>query len=102
MKEELPAYKSRIAQIRPLAGRLDKDSKGTFDLQVWWRESQAALPVWSSTLRAVLCHAPNSATPERAFSIFNDSIGDDQYNAKADYKKALIQLQYNNNRGRHE
>jgi hypothetical protein len=96
MKEELPANKARIAQIRPITGRLDEDRKGTFDLQVWWRESQAALPAWSSTLRAVLCHAPNSAPPERAFSILNDSIGNGQYNAKADYKKALMQLQYNN------
>jgi hypothetical protein len=47
----------------------------------------------------VLCHAPNSAPPERAFSALNDSIGDGQYNAKANYKKVLMQLQYNN-RGR--
>jgi hypothetical protein len=67
IKEELAAYKARIAQIRPLAERLDGDGKGTFDIQVWWRESEAALPAWSSTLRAVLCHAPNSAPPERAF-----------------------------------
>jgi hypothetical protein len=48
----------------------------------------------------VLCHVPNSAPPERAFSILNDSIGNGQYDAKADYKKALMQPQYNN-RGRH-
>ena len=99
MKEELATYKARITLIRPLAERLDSDGKDTFDIQVWWRENQAALPAWSSTLRAVLCHAPNSAPPERAFSILNDSIGDDQTCAKADYKKALMMLQYNN-RGR--
>ena len=99
MKEELATYKARITLIRPLAERLDSDGKDTVDIQVWWRENQAALPAWSSTLRAVLCHAPNSAPPERAFSILNDSIGDDQTCAKADYKKALMMLQYNN-RGR--
>jgi hypothetical protein len=50
------------------------------------------VPAWSSTLRAVLCHTPNSAPPERAFSILNGSIGDDQTCAKADYKKALMML----------
>ena len=99
MKEELATYKARITLISPLAERLDSDGKDTFDIQVWWRENQAALPAWSSTLRAVLCHAPNSAPPERAFSILNDTIGDDQTCAKADYKKALMMLQYNN-RGR--
>jgi hypothetical protein len=101
MKEELPAYKAHIAQIRSLTGRLDEDRKDTFGLQVWWSESQAALPAWSSTLRAVLCHAPNSAPPERTFGIPNGSIGDGQYNAKADHKKELMQLQYSN-RGRHK
>jgi hypothetical protein len=50
-------------------------------------------------LRAVLCHVPNSCPPERAFSILNDCIDDDQYNAFADYKKAMVMAQYNS-RGR--
>jgi hypothetical protein len=48
-----------------------------------------------SALRAVLRHAPNSESPERAIGILGDSIGD----GKADYKKALMRPQYNN-RGR--
>ena len=99
MKGELATYKARITFIRPLPERLDSDGKDTFDIQAWWCENQAAMPAWSSTLRAVLRHAPNSAPPERAFSILNDSIGDDQTRARADYKKALMMLQYNN-RGR--
>jgi hypothetical protein len=35
IKEELAAYKTRIAQIHPLAERLDGDGKGTFAIQVW-------------------------------------------------------------------
>jgi hypothetical protein len=51
-------------------------------------------------LRAVLCHVPNTAPHERAFSILNDSIGDGQYSPKASYKKALtqVQVQYNGRR----
>jgi hypothetical protein len=41
----------------------------------------------------------NSAPPERAFSILNDSFEADQTRALADYKSASIMLQYNN-RGR--
>jgi hypothetical protein len=69
---------ARITLIRPLAERLDSDGKGTFGIQAWWRENQAALPARSSRLRAVLCRAPNSEPLERAFSILSDSIGDDQ------------------------
>lgn len=84
--------------IRPLSQRLDTDGKGTFDMQDFWRAKEGALPAWAKVLGAVLCHVPNSAPPERAFSILNNSIGDDQYAALADYKKALIQVQYNSRR----
>jgi hypothetical protein len=30
------------------------------------------------------------APPERAFSILHDCMNDDQYNAFADYKKAIV------------
>jgi hypothetical protein len=49
-------------------------------------------------LRAVLCHVPNTAPPEHAFSILNDSIGEGQYSTKADCNKALTQVQYNGRR----
>ena len=101
MKDELHLHKACIAQIRPIEERLDEDGKGTFNIQSWWRESKVALPAWSKTLRAVLCHAPNSAPPERAFSILNNAIGDQQLRARADYKKATMQLQFNS-RGRDE
>ena len=47
--------------------------------------------------RAVPC--AELGPPERAFSILNDCIDDDQYNALADYKKAMVMAQYNS-RGR--
>jgi hypothetical protein len=99
MREELHLYKARIAQIRPIKERLDEDGQGTFDIQSWLRESKAALPAWSKALRAVLCHAPNSAPPGRAFGILNIAIGDQQVRARADYKKAMMQLQFDS-RGR--
>jgi len=84
--------KARITLIRPFAEWFDSDGKDTFGIQAWWRENQAALLAWSSTLRTVLCQAPNSAPPERAFGILNDSIGDDQTCAKVEHKKALMML----------
>lgn len=99
MIEEIAEYKAAVAEIKPLAERRDKDGKDTFDIEAWWRGNEARLPVWSKVLRAVLCHVPNSAPPERAFSILNDSFGADQTRALADYKSVSIMLQYNN-RGR--
>jgi hypothetical protein len=65
---------------------------GDFDIEAWWRVKQAQFPALSTALRSVLCHIPNSAPPERLFSILNDNIGDDQLRAKADYKMALCVL----------
>ena len=98
MVAEIPAYLASVKEIRPLSQRLDTDGKDTFDMQDFWRAKEGALPAWAKVLGAVLCHVPNSAPPERAFSILNNSIGDDQYAALADYKKALIQVQYNSRR----
>jgi len=99
MKKEIPEYKAAVSEIKSFAERRDEDGKDTFDIEAWWRGNEGRLPGWSSVLRAVLCHVPNSAPPERAFSILNDSFHDDQTSAKADYKAASIMLQYNG-RGR--
>jgi hypothetical protein len=50
---------------------------------------------WASALRVVLRHVPNSCPPERAVSILSDCIDDGQYNAFADYKKAMVMAKYN-------
>jgi hypothetical protein len=39
-----------------------------------------------------MCRTP---APRSAFSILNDCIDDDQHNALADYKKAMVMPQYN-------
>jgi hypothetical protein len=62
---------------------------GDFDIEAWWRVKQAQFPALSTALRSALCHIPNSAPPERLFSIPNGDVGDDQLRAKADYKMAL-------------
>ena len=85
MKAELPAYSAAVAEI----------PAGDFDIEAWWRVKQAQFPALSTALRSVLCHIPNSAPPERLFSILNDNVGDDQLRAKADYKMALCILPYN-------
>jgi len=98
MKNEIPAYLAACKEIKPFAQRLYSDGKDTFDIGQWWLAKETCLPAWDEALCAVSCSAPNSAPPERAFSILNDSVDDDQYNAKADYKKGIMQLQYNGSR----
>jgi hypothetical protein len=89
MKRELAAYKARICSDPPACKAARRRRQETFDIQVWWREGEAAL-------RAVLCRAPNSAAPERALRILSDPNGDDQSSPKVDYKKAITMPQYNN------
>ena len=95
MKEELPAYRAAVAMIKPLEEREDAKGNDTFDMEAWWKSQRGDLRAWASVLRAVLCHVPNSCPPERAFSILNDCIDDDQHNSFADYKKAVVMAQYN-------
>ena len=49
----------------------------------------------SHVLRAILANAPNSIPPERVFSILNNTFGDDQDRALADYIELALQLQFN-------
>ena len=89
------AYQAAVHLISPLQGRLDEDGNDTFNIEHWWNAQQSGLRAWSEALKLVLTHVPNSCPPERAFSILNDSVDDDQTNALSDYKKALVMLQYN-------
>jgi len=57
-----------------------------FNIGSFWRIHESDLPAFSYVLRAVLANPPNSAPPERVFSILNDdTFGDDQMQACADY-----------------
>ena len=46
-------------------------------------------------LRALLTNAPNSCPPERLFSMFNATFGEDQKSAFGDYLELAMQSQYN-------
>mgnify|MGYP006945542901 CR=1 FL=1 len=46
-------------------------------------------------LRAVLTNAPISRPPERLFSMFNATFGEDQQNSFGDYLELAMQSQYN-------
>ena len=53
------------------------------------------LPHFAFVLRAVLTNAPNSCPPERLFSMFNASFGEDQQRSFGDYLELAMQSQYN-------
>ena len=54
-----------------------------------------SLPHFSFVLRALLTNAPNSCPPERLFSMFNATFGEDQKSAFGDYLELAMQSQYN-------
>ena len=58
-------------------------------------QCQLSVSRTSCELRAILANAPNSIPPERVFSILNNTFGDDQDNALADYIELALQLQFN-------
>jgi hypothetical protein len=81
--------------IKPLEEREDAEANGTFNVEAWWASQRGDLRTRASVLPAVLCHVPSSCPPERAFSILNGCFDNDQYNAFADYKRAMVMAQYN-------
>jgi hypothetical protein len=99
MKSELIKFNECLEAIQPLAKRLDKNGKDTFNLLSWWRRVRNALPNWILALRAVLTHVPSSAAAERVFSILKNSFDVDQKRSLADYMGISLQLQFNH-RGR--
>ena len=92
-----PLYVKKLERWCGALRERRKDSKGkdTFDLSDWWKSNCATLPGFAYVLRAVLTNSPNSCPPERLFSIFNATYGDDQKNSHADYIELSMQSQFN-------
>jgi len=95
MKSELIKYHALVMSIKPLDQRKDAKGKDTFVLSDWWRCNSGELPHFAFVLRAVLTNAPNSCPPERLFSMFNASFGEDQQSSFGDYLELAMQSQYN-------
>lgn len=99
MKNEIAAYNALVDTIPPLEERLVKDRNGkdvdSFDIRAWWLSVKEKLPGFFQVLRALLTHAPNSAPPERLFSILNNTFGDQQTRAYEDYIEFSLMKQFN-------
>jgi len=97
MKSELIKYHTLVKSFKPLDQRIDAKGKDTFVPQCcdWWRCNSADIPHFAFVLRAVLTNAPNSCPPERLFSKFNATFGEDQQRSFGDYLELAMQSQYN-------
>ena len=84
LKEELPAYLAKAADVFPTTDELE-----------WWKYKKAFLPAWSKAAQHVLLLQPSSAAAERVFSLLNASFGTSQENTLQDYLEASLMLQYN-------
>ena len=98
MKTELIKYHALVKSIKPLDQRKDAKGKDTFVLSDWWRCNsgwRASSRCICAARRSVLTNAPNSCPPERLFSMFNASFGEDQQRSFGDYLELAMQSQYN-------
>ena len=95
MKAELPIYHALISSITPLEQRKDALGNDTFDIADFWSKAASKLPAMALALRGVMAHSPNSAPPERVFSIMGNTFDDNQETALNDYVELSLQLQYN-------
>lgn len=84
LKEELPTYLAKAADV-----------SFTVDALEWWRRNKDFLPAWSKAVQKALLLQPSSAAVERVFSLLNNSFGTSQANSLQDYLEASIMLQYN-------
>ena len=84
LKEELPAYLARVADIAQDLDPLE-----------WWKLNTSSLPNWSLAARKVLLVQPSSAAAERVFSLLKASFGDQQDSSLQDYVETSLMLQYN-------
>lgn len=79
LKEELPAYLARAADVSM-----------TTDVAGWWRKNNELLPNWSAAAKKALLMQPSSASSERVFSLLHEHDS-----APEDYAEASVILQYN-------
>ena len=84
LKEELPSYLAKVADISPDICPL-----------MWWKANASDLPHWSSTTSNILLVQPTSASSERVFLLLNNSFSDRQDASLSDYVEASLMLQYN-------
>lgn len=84
LKQELPAYLAKAAD-------LDQDA----DPLHWWKKHSNDLPSWSAAAKNILLVQPSSAAAERVFSLLQNSFRSFQDASLADYIQASLMLQYN-------
>ena len=84
LKEELPTYIARVADV-------DKD----FDPLEWWKLNAPMLPYWSAAAKKILLVQPSSAAAERVFSLLKASFGEQQESSLQDYIESSLMVQYN-------
>ena len=84
LKEELPTYLSKVA-----------DLDDAYDPLEWWKCNANALPHWSQAAQKIVLVQPSSAAAERVFSLLKSSLNDQQDNSLKDYVESSLMLQYN-------
>jgi len=80
-----------VNQFKPAVSKIAAKER---KITVRWVKGKQ-LPHFAFVLRAVLTNAPNSCPPERLFTMFNASFGEDQQRSFGDYLELAMQSQYN-------
>ena len=88
LKDELPAYLVRVANI-------PDEFDALTDTWPWWRHNEAELPAWSSAVKKIVLVQPSSAAAERVFSLLVTMFGDQQHETLEDYIEAALMLRVN-------
>ena len=84
LKQELPSYLAKVADVRP-----------NIDILQWWKNNAQELPTWANAASKVILVQPSSAAAERVFSLLNCSFGPQQDLSLQDYIECSLMLQYN-------
>ena len=102
LSRESPYYKHLANTIkapfyaRIMEGKWTNLGEYTVKVLVWWRDvGSIQLPTWATAARAVFSMSPNSADPERIFSIAAATLGEGHENAKHDLIEATLMLRFN-------
>ena len=84
LKEELPLYLAKAADV-----------SNSIETLSWWKKNSEDLPCWSGAVCKVALVQPSSAAAERVFSLLNKSFDAQQDLALQDYVECSLMLQYN-------
>lgn len=95
LKHQFSDYKVAVEGVVIDHTENKEDHSFTEGVLAWWASNGSKVPAWGQAAQIVFAFTPNSAAPERVFSLLKAMFGGDKATGLADYVQTALMLKYN-------